>query len=65
VSKDEENVDQFVITEETAYETGISYRSVQSIMKEDLSMWHACKPCAMNFDRALTGVQECDCCWAL
>jgi hypothetical protein len=33
-----------------------SYKSAQSIMKEDLSLWHA-------FDKGLDAVQEDKCCW--
>jgi hypothetical protein len=45
--------DQYVTIEETAYETGISYGSVHSITKEDLSVWYACKIYATYFDKGL------------
>jgi hypothetical protein len=33
-----------------------SYESAQSIMKEDLSLWHA-------FDKGLKAIQKDKCCW--
>jgi hypothetical protein len=40
--------DWCVVVEQITNEISVSYRSVQNILKEDLSVWHVCKMCLVT-----------------